>query len=187
MKNKIASLYKAVSAPVAATREALTARLQDIRNSITSLYNNTKTKLGYGQTLQDIVEKEAESEYVGIEDIKHLYPRNSVKTDGIDDVKYLFDEHDMKMVEDGRRIKTWRLTQNLNQPLTETIMKKAQPDIDMRTKVIYSFFCNIYQGGGKIKEYGKTKPSNGTLSSIQEIEEFIIQCETKRLDLDMKL
>ena len=41
----------------------------------------------------------------------------------------------MLPIEDGRRVKTWRLTGNLNQNLTETITHKTVPDIDMQTKV----------------------------------------------------
>ena len=40
-------------------------------------------------------------------------------------MQYLFDGHDMQLIKDGRRVKTWRLTGNLNQNLTDTIMHKA--------------------------------------------------------------
>ena len=61
-RNKIASLYNIVTAPVAATRDALTERLQSVRNTATLLFNQAKEKLGYGQTLKEIVEKEAEKQ-----------------------------------------------------------------------------------------------------------------------------
>ena len=48
-----------------------------------------------------------------------------------------------RLIEDGKRVKTWRLTGNLNQNLTGTIMHKTIPDIDMRTKVIHSFACHV--------------------------------------------
>ena len=60
----MANLYNAVSAPVAATRDALAERLQSVRDTVTLLYNRTKEKLGYGgETLKDIVEDEAEKEH----------------------------------------------------------------------------------------------------------------------------
>ena len=81
MKNQISKLYNAVSAPVAATRE--TAAL---------LYERAKQKLGYGQTLKDIVENTAKEDYIGIEDIKHLYLRSKTQTtdNGIEDIKHLY-------------------------------------------------------------------------------------------------
>ena len=56
MKNQITDLYNAVSAPVAATRDALSERLQSVRETVTLLYERAKQKLGYGQTLKDILE-----------------------------------------------------------------------------------------------------------------------------------
>ena len=86
------------------------------------------------------MEHEAKQDYVGLEDIKHLYEREK-ETQGIrneiEDIQYLFNGHDMRLIEDGRRVKTWRITGNLNQNLTDTIMHKTTPDIDMRTKVVY--------------------------------------------------
>ena len=80
MKNKITDLYNAVSAPVAATRDALSERLQSVRDTVTLLYERAKQKLGYGQPLKDIVEEQANQDYIGIEDIKHLYPRAKTQT-----------------------------------------------------------------------------------------------------------
>ena len=64
MKNQLAKLYNAVSAPVAATRDALTERLQSIRDTLFLLYNRMMENMGYGQQeiLKEIVEKEAEEE-----------------------------------------------------------------------------------------------------------------------------
>ena len=188
LRKAISKLYDAVSAPVAATRDALTERLQGVRATVTSLYKRTKVRLGYGQaeTLQNVVEEQARQDYVGIEDIKHLYGREKtpVTDAGVEDVQYLFDGHDMRLIEDGNRVKTWRITQNLNSSLTETIMHKATPDINMRTKVVYSFECEVHRGGGEIIRYFKSKSSVGTLTSLQEIRDFIDQCEAKRLDLE---
>ena len=63
-------------------------------------------------------------------------------------------------------------------------MHKTTPDIDMRTKVVYSFECEIHRGGGEVGKHYKTKSSTGTLTSIREIQDFIDQCEIKRLDLE---
>ena len=56
MKNQITDLYNAVWAPVAATWDALSERLQSVRETVTLLYERAKQKLGYGQTLKDILE-----------------------------------------------------------------------------------------------------------------------------------
>ena len=134
-----------------------------------------------------MIENQAMEDYVGLEDIKHLYPSDKTRRateEATGDVQYLFDEHEMKLAKEGRRVKTWRVTKNLNQSLTETIMWKARPDIEMRTKVVYSFKCWIYRGGGEIAPHFKTKGSNGALTSLQEIRDFINGCEAQRLDLD---
>ena len=63
MKNQLTKLYNAVSAPVAAIRDALTERLQSVRETASLLYNRMVENMGYGQeTFKDIVEKEAEEE-----------------------------------------------------------------------------------------------------------------------------
>ena len=100
MKNQINKLYSAVSAPVAASRDALAERLQSVRDTASLLYERAKQKLGYGQPLKDIVEEQANQDYIGIEDIKHLYPRAKTQTtdDGIQGMHYLFDEHDMRLL-----------------------------------------------------------------------------------------
>ena len=63
MRNQLAKLYNAVSAPVAATRDELTERLQSVRETASLLYNKMMDNIGYGrQRLKDIVEKEAREE-----------------------------------------------------------------------------------------------------------------------------
>ena len=180
-RNKITDLYNAVSAPVAVSQDALSERLQSVCDTVTLLYERAKQKLGCGQPLKDIVEEQANEDYIGTEDIRHLYPRakTQITDNGIQGMRYLFDEHDMRLIEDGTRVKTWRLTKNLNLSLTNTIMHKATPDIEMRTKVVYSFEAKIHRRGGDIIVYGRTKSSTGTLTSLQEIEDFIKQCEMK--------
>ena len=63
MKNQISKLYSAVSAPVAATRDPLSERLQSVRDTASLLYNRTMHHIGYGQeTLKDIVENAVKEE-----------------------------------------------------------------------------------------------------------------------------
>ena len=63
MRNTISKLYNAVSAPVAATRDALAERLQSVCETASLLYNRMVEDTGYGQEkLKDILENEAEVE-----------------------------------------------------------------------------------------------------------------------------
>ena len=92
---------------------------------------------------------------------------------------------EIKLVENGDRVKVFKTTGNLNFDLTDIIMEKITPIIEMRTKVIHAFSCVIYHGQGEIIEYSKTfKAPSGTFSSLSEIKEYIHQCEQKRLDLE---
>ena len=60
MRNQLTKLYNAVSAPVAAIRDALAERLQSVRDTAFLFYNRMVENIGYGQEkLKDIVEKEA--------------------------------------------------------------------------------------------------------------------------------
>ena len=92
---------------------------------------------------------------------------------------------EIKLDENGGRVKVFKTTGNLNFDLTDIIMEKITPIIEMRTKVIHAFSCVIYRGQGEIIEYSKTfKAPPGTFSSLSEIKEYIQQCEQKRLDLE---
>ena len=63
LRNTISKLYNAVSAPVAATRDALAERLQSVCETASLLYNRMVEDTGYGQEkLKDILENEAEVE-----------------------------------------------------------------------------------------------------------------------------
>ena len=63
MRNQFTKLYNAVSAPVAATQDALAERLQNVRKTTSLLYNRMMENVGYEQErLKDIVKKEAEEE-----------------------------------------------------------------------------------------------------------------------------
>ena len=92
---------------------------------------------------------------------------------------------EIKLVENGGRVKVYKTTGNLNFDLTDKIMEKITPIIETRTKVIQAFSCVIYRGQGEIIEYSKTfKAPPGTFSSLDDIKEYICQCEQKRLDLE---
>ena len=92
---------------------------------------------------------------------------------------------EIKLVENGGRVKVYKTTGNLNFDLTDKIMEKITPIIETRTKVIQAFSCVIYRGQGEIIEYSKTfKAPPGTFSSLDDIKEYILQCEQKRLDLE---
>ena len=64
LRNTNSKLYNAVSAPMAAARDALAERLQSIRDTAFLLYDRMMENMGYGQQerLKDIVYKEAEEE-----------------------------------------------------------------------------------------------------------------------------
>ena len=64
LRNTNSKLYNAVSAPVAATRDALTERLPSVHPTVSSLYNRMVENMGGGhqERLKDIVEKQAEEE-----------------------------------------------------------------------------------------------------------------------------
>ena len=92
---------------------------------------------------------------------------------------------EIKLDENGGRVKVYKTTGNLNFDLTDKIMEKITPIIETRTKVIHAFSCVIYRGQGEIIEYSKTfKSPPGTFSSLDDIKEYIRQCEQKRLDLE---
>ena len=75
MRNQLTKLYNAVSAPVAATRDALAERLQSVRETASLLYNRMVENMGYGQEkLKDIVQKEAEEEQQQEEEDVDLTP-----------------------------------------------------------------------------------------------------------------
>ena len=63
LRNTISKLYKAVSAPVTATRDALEKSRESILETASLLYNRVMENMEYGrQRLKEIVGKEAEEE-----------------------------------------------------------------------------------------------------------------------------
>ena len=64
-------------------------------------------------------------------------------------------------------------------------MDKITQHIEMRTKVVYSFEAEIQRGAGEIVDYSKVLGSPpGMFTSLQEIKEYIEECEQKWLDLE---
>ena len=182
LRNIISRLYNAVSGP--ATRGALAERLQSVRDTASLLYNRMMENMGYGQQerLKDIVEKEAEEE----EEEQQQESAAAQEQQQQDDDDERYDTvTKIKLASEGRRVKEFRVTGNLNKSNTKMIMANITPHIEMRVKVIYSFKSVIYQGNGEIKDYSKTLDSApGMFTSLKEIQEYIKVCEQIRLDLD---
>ena len=90
----------------------------------------------------------------------------------------------VRLVENQNRIKKYEVTGDLNKNVSDLITKAIRTVVEMRTKVIYSFHCSIFRGKNEVVEYYKTFSNNVTFTSLREIEDYIEQCEMKRLDLD---
>ena len=171
LRNAISKLYNTVSAPVAETRDALTERLQSVRDTASLLYNRMMENMGYGQErLKDIVEKEAEKkeEPVAVKEEE----KGEAKEQQQDDDHEQYDTvAKIKIVREGKRLKLFRVTANLNYPNKRMIMDNITSHIEMRVKVIYSFKSMTYQGNGEIKDYSKTLDSaQGMFTSLKEIK-----------------
>ena len=82
----------------------------------------------------------------------------------------------------GDRATKFEVTGNLNWISTRLIMDKITPAVEMRTKVIYSFSCEIHRGAGEIVDYQKTLSGEGTFTGMSEIRDYIEKCEQRRLD-----
>ena len=118
---------------------------------------------------------------------KKKLPQQEVITTGESSApqEVITNKTEIKLVENGGRVKVFKTTGNLNFDLTDIIMEKITPIIETRTKVIHAFSCVIYRGQREIIEYIKTfKAPSGTFSSLSDIKEYIHQCEQKRLDLE---
>ena len=192
-RNIISKLYNAASVPVAATGDALAERLRSVRKTASLLYNRMMNNMGYGQErFKDTLEKEA-----GEEEAKqqHEKPAATKKEEEVkgqqqelaatkeqqqDDEQY-DTVPKIKLVYEGKRVKV------LNKSNTKMGMANITPHIEMRAKVIHSFKLEIYRGGGEIGDYSKTLTSPpGMFTILEEIPQYIEECEQKRLDMDNK-
>ena len=91
----------------------------------------------------------------------------------------------LKLVYEGKRVKEFRVTGNLNKFNPKMIMANITPHIEMRTNVIYSFKSEIHRGAGEIVPYYKTLTSpSGMFTSLEEIQAYFEEPEQKWLDLD---
>ena len=104
--------------------------------------------MGYGrERLKDIVEKEAEKEEKSAaakeeEEAKEQRQGPTAakeqQQDGGDDDDERYDTvAKIKLVYEGKHVKEFRVTGNLNKSNTKMIMANITPHIEMRTKVIY--------------------------------------------------
>ena len=139
--------------------------------------------MGYGQErLKDIVEKKAEDE----EEEKPAAAKEEEakkQRQGPTACKEQQQDNDderndtvtkIKLAYEGKRVKTFRVTGNLNNSNTKMIMASITPHAEMRVKVIYSFKSVIYRGAGEVKPYSKTLDSSpGMFTSLKEIQAFI--------------
>ena len=147
----------------------------------------------YGQQerLKDIVEKESQEEEQSAaakEEEEETEEQQQVPAAQHDDGDERYNTvTKIKLMYEGKRVKQFKVTGNLNTPNTRIIMDNITPHIEMRVKVIYSFTSVIYRGSGKIQPYSKTLDSlPGTFTSSKEIQAYIEECEQKRLELDNK-
>ena len=161
LRNTVSKLCKVESAPLAATRDALAEILQSVRETASLLYNRMMENMEYGQErLKDIVEKEAEEQKpAATKEEEQQQETAAAKEQQQDDDERYDTVAKRKLVYEGKRVKEFRVTRNLNKSNTKTIMANITPDIKIRTKVIYSFKAEIHRGTGEIVDYSKTLTS----------------------------
>ena len=151
IRNTISNLYNAVSAPVAATRDALAERLQSVRETVSLFYERVMENMKYGrERLRDIVEKEAEGE--AKEQLQEEEVLAAAKGQQQDDDEQYDMVPKIKLVYEGKRVKEFRVTGTLDGPNSRMIMDNMTPHTEMRAKVTDSFKSEINRGAGEIKD-----------------------------------
>ena len=112
-----------------ATRDALIERLQSVRDIKSLLYNRTMENMGFGQQerLKGIVEKEVEEEEPA------AAKEEQAKEQQGDDERY-DTVTKIKLVYEGKRVKEFRVTGNLNRPNTRIIIDNITPHIEIRVR-----------------------------------------------------
>ena len=185
LRNTISKSCNAVSAPVVATRDAFAESLQRVRETLSLLSNRMMENMEYGpQRLKDIIEKEAEEEVKGQHQDEEEVPAAAKEQQQDDDEQY-DTVPKIKLVYEGKRVKEFGVTGNVNKSNTKMIMTNITPHIEMRAKVIYSFKSEIHRGAGEIVGYSKTLTSPpGMFTSLEKMQAYIEKCEQKRLDLE---
>ena len=144
-------------------KSVVSPKLKNLKAKINSIFDDIRSKNKKDAAKETEDEKDAEAEETEEEE---------------------FDEEiKMELVDDGKRVKKFKITGNLNFDLTKKIMAEIKPKVEMRTRLLHAFSCIIYRGEGKIVEYSKTFKSKNQ-PTFAGIEEYIHQCEQKRLDLE---
>ena len=130
--------------------------------------------------MKNIIEKEAEEKEqpaTAKEEEEQQQEPAAAKEQQQDDDEQYDTVAKIKLVYQGKYVKGFRVTGNLNNSNTKMIMANITPHIDMRVKVIYSFKSVIYEGAGEIKSYSKTLDSSpGMFTSLKEIQAYIKEC-----------
>ena len=159
-------------------RRTVNTRVENLQKKIKEIFENKK-KLPPNAAEESSTPQEVITNKTEIKSAPNATGQSSIPQEVITN------KTEIKLVENGDRVKVFKTTGNLNFDLTDIIMEKITPIIEMRTKVIHAFSCVIYRGQGEIIEYSKTfKAPSGTFSSLSDIKEYIRQCEQKRLDLE---
>ena len=89
----------------------------------------------------------------------------------------------IKLIEDQNRVKEYEATNQLGRPINQLFFNKIKSEVEMRTTVVYRFSCIIYRLDGNVSPYHKTFTSKD-ITSLSELEKYLEECETRRLDLD---
>ena len=118
LRKTISKLYKAVSTAVAATRDVLSKRLQAICETASLLYNRMMKNMRYGwERLKDIMEKEAEEEARK----QQQEPASAAQEQNQDDDEQYDTIAKIKLVNEVKSVKEFRVTGNLNKTKTKMI------------------------------------------------------------------
>ena len=91
------------------------------------------------------------------------------------------------LLEAHPRVHRYKVTGSLNNNLSKMIFNRIRQDIEMCSRIVYSFTAKIYRWNGEIVDYVKTLPGEGTFMSLTSIKNYIKHCENRRLDLDDSL
>ena len=86
-------------------------------------------------------------------------------------------------IENGKISSTIKVTGALNGNLSDQINFLARSLINTGVTLTYGFSCIIYDGGGLYKEYHKTLSRFIGMTTRDEVEKAIAECEKRRLDL----
>ena len=197
MENIISSLVRLTKKQVDSAKKAISKYAgrvinlvpEPIRRTVNTFNENLMTKIneifGNIKKLPPNAVEESSAPQEVITNKKEIKSAPNETGESSNPQEVVKNKTEIKLLENGGRVKVFKTTGNLNFDLTDIIMEKITPIIEMRTKVIHAFSCVIYRGQGEIIEYSKTfKAPSGTFSSLSDIKEYILQCEQKRLDLE---